>query len=84
VLERRPYQSPGERTRHEYHLTDEGRDFFPVLVALWQWGQRWLGPAAVDMRHHDCGAEVVAEVRCAAGHEVSIADIDLVPERRRS
>lgn len=26
--------------RYEYVLTDKGRDFFPVLMALFSWGQR--------------------------------------------
>ena len=32
MLERRPYQD--HPPRHEYVLTDKGRDFFPVLAAL--------------------------------------------------
>jgi len=30
--------------RYEYLLTDKGRDFFPVLVALFTWGNRHLAP----------------------------------------
>jgi DNA-binding HxlR family transcriptional regulator len=30
VFERQPYQEPGQRTRHEYVLTDTGRDLLPV------------------------------------------------------
>jgi DNA-binding HxlR family transcriptional regulator len=42
LLERRPY---AERPlRHEYVLTDKGRDFFPVLAAMWRWGSDWLWP----------------------------------------
>ncbi|MGE0718128.1 MAG: winged helix-turn-helix transcriptional regulator [Alphaproteobacteria bacterium] len=42
VLER----APAEGTkRHEYRLTEKGRDLFPVLVALLHWGDRWAaGP----------------------------------------
>lgn len=28
--------------RMHYHLTEKGRDLVPVLVALLQWGDRWL------------------------------------------
>ncbi len=28
--------------RHEYLLTDKGRDFYPVLAAMWRWGSDWL------------------------------------------
>ena len=79
LLERRPYQEPGQRTRLEYHLTEEGADFFPALAALMQWGERWLGPSGVEMRHHECGGSVRAELRCSEGHPVEVGDIDLTP-----
>lgn len=77
LLDRRPYREPGQRTRYEYHLTEMGADLFPALAALFQWGDRWLGPAGVEMRHHSCGAAVHAELRCADGHPVAVRDIDL-------
>ena len=79
LLERRPYREPGQRSRLEYHLTEEGADFFPALAALMQWGERWLGPSGVEMRHHGCGGPVRAELRCAEGHPVTVGDIDLAP-----
>jgi DNA-binding HxlR family transcriptional regulator len=82
LLERRPYRQPGERTRFDYHLTGKGAEFFPVLVALAQWGDKWCGPPGVGLRHHDCGASVRAELRCADGHGLTINDIDLVPTGR--
>ena len=42
LLERRPYQQ--RPTRHEYHLTETGRDFRPVLIALLAWGNRHFAP----------------------------------------
>ena len=30
--------------RHEYLLTDKGRDFYPVLAAMWRFGEDWLWP----------------------------------------
>ena len=41
LLVREPYREPGQRTRHQYRLTEKGADLFPVLVALMQWGDRW-------------------------------------------
>lgn len=47
----------GHAKRFDYHLTDKGRDLYPVLVTLMQWGDRWLsgeqGPPLVLM--HECG-----------------------------
>jgi DNA-binding HxlR family transcriptional regulator len=85
LLEREDYREPGQRTRQRYRLTDKGADLFPALVALMQWGDRWLddrgGP--VELRHHDCGEKVAVELRCAAGHTVEAGELDLALRRRR-
>lgn len=39
VMERRPYQEPGQRAREAYHLTDSGRRLGLVVGALEQWGE---------------------------------------------
>ena len=42
LFERRLY---GEKPpRHEYVLTAKGRDFFPVVVAMFAWGNKHLAP----------------------------------------
>ncbi len=50
LLRPEAYREPGQRTRHEYRLTEKGADLLPALVALMQWGDRWLdedgGPGA--------------------------------------
>jgi DNA-binding HxlR family transcriptional regulator len=78
LLERAPYQEPGQRRRLEYRLTPMGEDFFPVLTALMHWGDRWLGPSGVQMQHRDCGAEVGGGAWCEAGHPVAAGDTELV------
>jgi DNA-binding HxlR family transcriptional regulator len=84
LLQREDYREPGQRTRQRYLLTEKGADLFPALVALMQWGDRWLdergGP--VELRHHGCGEKVSAEVRCAGGHRVGPGETDLAPHRR--
>jgi DNA-binding HxlR family transcriptional regulator len=42
LLERRLYQE--RPARHEYVLTDCGRDFRPVVIALLAWGNRHFAP----------------------------------------
>jgi DNA-binding HxlR family transcriptional regulator len=73
VLRRQDYREQGQRTRYEYRLTDAGRELFPVLTALREWGDRWLaddtGPALL-LEHRDCGEPVRVEMRCAAGHRI--------------
>ena len=39
---RRRYQE--RPPRHEYVLTDKARDFFPVIAALFAWGNKHLAP----------------------------------------
>jgi DNA-binding HxlR family transcriptional regulator len=74
VLRRVPYQEPGSRIRHEYRLTPKGFDLYPVLIAVAEWGDRYLaepeGPPIV-FAHRECGSPVRAGLRCADGHEVT-------------
>jgi len=66
VLERRQYQD--HPPRYEYRLTDMGRDFYQVLLALKQWGDTWLteeeGPP-VTLIHATCGHEVTPVLTCS-------------------
>ena len=74
VLRRAPYQEPGSRVRHEYRLTQKGFDLYPVMIAVAEWGNRYLAdPDGPPLRfaHRDCEAPVRLEVHCAAGHEVT-------------
>jgi DNA-binding HxlR family transcriptional regulator len=71
LLSRTAYREVGQRERYEYQLTERGVELFPVLVALMQWGDRWLagksgGPVVV--RHQHCGAAIRVELRCTGGH----------------
>lgn len=74
IVERRPYQEEGQRTRDEYVLTDRGRDLFPILVALLQWGDGLKDDqrTGIELVHRDCDATLSAQVRCAEGHEVPL------------
>lgn len=58
VLTKVPYQK--RPLRHEYRLTEMGRELSPMLVALLRWGDRWFGggqPTAV-LVHAPCGTEL--------------------------
>jgi DNA-binding HxlR family transcriptional regulator len=81
VLRREPYREPGARVRHEYRLTEKGFDLYPLLVAVREWGDRYLaGPDGPPVRtvHRGCGASVHTELHCADGHRVS-SYRDVVP-----
>jgi DNA-binding HxlR family transcriptional regulator len=82
LLRREPYQEPGHRSRDEYRLTQPGLDLYPVLVALLEWGDRYLGDAdgpPITLNHRDCGEPVHLEVHCAAGHTVEPRAVRATP-----
>jgi DNA-binding HxlR family transcriptional regulator len=76
MLRRVPYQERGQRSRHEYRLTEKGLDLYPVLIALMEWGDRYEtgseGPQ-VELTHRDCGAPVRLQLTCAEGHQLESA-----------
>jgi DNA-binding HxlR family transcriptional regulator len=82
VLRRVPYRDPGARERHEYRLTEKGFDLYPVLVALREWGDRYLadpaGPPLALVHRGECEAPVHIELVCDAGHPISSLR-DVVP-----
>jgi DNA-binding HxlR family transcriptional regulator len=66
VLERRAYSE--RPARHDYLLTEKGRELVDVLLAMVAWGDRWMaGPSGptVLLRHQVCGELTRAEIRCA-------------------
>jgi DNA-binding HxlR family transcriptional regulator len=86
LLARQPYQEPGQRTRHEYVLTEKGRDILPIALALMAWGDKHLTGergAPLALRHAGCGADVAVEVRCAEGHAVPLEELSVSAVRRR-
>jgi len=73
LVEPRAYREPGARERHEYRLSDPGRELIPILVAFMEWGDRNLaGPegAPAVVRHADCGARIKIMLTCEDGHEL--------------
>jgi len=55
--------------RVEYRLTDKGRAFFPHIMVLLDWGDRWFrapeGPAVL-LTHMACGGPFRPVLRCCA------------------
>jgi len=61
VLKKVPYSE--HPPRYDYRLTEKGRDLWPVLIAMRQWGDRYAAPEGppLEVVHTSCGevAEVV-------------------------
>ena len=62
VVERRPYSE--HPPRHEYHLTEAGKELFPVMLALYQWGDKWAVDAPALTRRHTCGEPLEVDLVC--------------------
>lgn len=70
-------------SRQEYRLTDKGRDLFPVVIALRQWGDKWNpapdgAPLNLRDRANDQPIRAMA-VQSLDGRELTVRDV-YVPE----
>ena len=77
LLDRVPYSQDPER--HEYRLTDAGRELFGAIVVLMRWGDEHLpnpdGPPIV-LRHQTCGKPIDARLICAhCGDEITAHNV---------
>jgi DNA-binding HxlR family transcriptional regulator len=78
ILSKVLYQEKPER--YEYRLTDKGRDLYPVLLALKQWGDKWLGyPIGMVFTHKTCGQKTTPQYICDQCSK-PIHVRDMVPE----
>ena len=74
-----------ERTgsRGTYHLTQKGRDLFPVVLTLMAWADRYEpGPGGPEVLilHACCGHEAGGSLRCVhCGEPITLSDLRVVP-----
>jgi len=81
LLDRVLYSRDPER--HEYRLTDAGRDLFASIVTLMQWGDEHLplpsGPPIV-LRHKACGKIAQPVLTCGeCGGEITARNVTPEP-----
>ncbi|MEK1886939.1 MAG: helix-turn-helix domain-containing protein [Phyllobacterium sp.] len=75
ILELVPAREGG--IRQEYRLTEMGRDLFPVMVALRQWGERYLfGPQEQrsSLVERETGMPVRLDIRAQNGRPIGPDD----------
>ncbi|HEX9864294.1 MAG TPA: helix-turn-helix domain-containing protein [Acidimicrobiia bacterium] len=81
MLETRIYQE--HPPRYEYRLTEQGKDLFDVLMALWSYGERWTPPADPSRQrviHLSCGQEARAVAHCGnCGERLTRRDVRIEP-----
>ena len=78
-------------SRCEYRLTEKGRDLFPIVVALRQWGDKW-NPSPeqtpLDLRDRETGKPIrQIEVQSIDGQPLSVRDVfvkESVPKTKKA
>ena len=81
LLDRVLYASAPDR--HEYRLTQAGRDLFPAVIALMCWGDTYLAGSAgppIVLHHETCGKLTHPHLTCdVCGEEIDTRNVR--PER---
>jgi DNA-binding HxlR family transcriptional regulator len=78
ILARRQYNA--RPPRDEYVLTDKGRDLYPAIVLLMQWGDRWAnggGEPPLQLIHRPCGCQTQPTLICdQCSDPIAVRDMD--------
>jgi DNA-binding HxlR family transcriptional regulator len=80
MLERHQYSA--HPRRHEYRLTDAGRDFRTVMLAILAWGNRYFAPEGLALVVADAATGDIAEpvlVDKKTGRPLSSPDFRVMP-----
>jgi len=77
ILRREP--DPADRRKVAYRLTDKGRALLPALIALRQWGDKWIAgmpsnPVLVDRQSRRPVAAMA--VRAADGRALQLSELE--------
>ena len=75
--------------RYDHKLTAKGKDLWPVLAALRQWGDRWAAPEGppVEYVHNRCGQVVQVVPTCSGcGEPLALGELRAIvgPRWRRT
>jgi len=77
ILEKVPYGN--STSRFEYKLTNKGKDLYPVLLSLVNWGNKWMfngDERPIKHIHKSCGHEINPTLHCdECGEKFSAKDI---------
>ena len=79
VLKKVPYSE--HPPRYDYRLTQKGRDLWPVLTAMRQWGDKYAAPEGPPLQvvHKGCGQIAEATTTCSAcGEQMGPFDVSAV------
>jgi DNA-binding HxlR family transcriptional regulator len=80
VLAKVPYNE--HPPRYDYRLTDKGRDLWPVLTTMRQWGDKYAAPGGppLQLTHKGCGHVSEAVLICSeCGARLGSRDVRAEP-----
>ncbi len=77
VLQRKKYQD--NPARYEYRFTDKGRDLYPVITTILNWGDTYCSDEAgppILRKHISCGLDMLPVLTCPeCKEEVTARDV---------
>jgi DNA-binding HxlR family transcriptional regulator len=79
VLAKVPYSE--HPPRFDYRLTEKGRDLWPVLTTMRQWGDKHAAPSGppLELIHHSCGEISEAQLVCSGcGEPIGPRNVEAV------
>ena len=79
LMEHRQSGSSGEQA--EYVLTQKGLELKPVIIALTEWGDKWVQPGPVVFQNESDGQPVEVQLR-RVGDPTEVAIADVIAQRR--
>ena len=80
VLTKVPYSE--RPPRYDYRLTEKGRDLWPVITTMRQWGDKHAAPVGppLELIHKPCGEITEGHLTCVAcGHPMDERNVRAVP-----
>lgn len=77
LMDRR--QPQGEQA--EYLLTQKGLELKPVIIALTEWGDKWVRPGPIVFQNESTGRPVELQLR-SIGDNVQVVIADIVARQR--
>jgi DNA-binding HxlR family transcriptional regulator len=81
VVERRQYSE--HPPRFEYHLTQAGEELRPILLSLYQWGDKWAQDEPTAAFAHECGHRLEVDQICHhCGEPVTRESTHMLPFSR--
>jgi DNA-binding HxlR family transcriptional regulator len=75
-------QKSSDGNYEEYRLTPKGQDVYPILMALRDWGDRYMAPDGppVHFGHRDCTGEAHVSLACdTCGDALTARDVHPMP-----